>query len=117
MDVLRAHQPGTADYYPIAIFIPHQSGTPLGAEADGASIQGLVFGTCILRRNTGITGKPGGMMNHQWRIAARPHGRATEADFQWAQEAESSLKDGEIRVRIVYLSLDPTNRFWMEPID
>jgi NADPH-dependent curcumin reductase CurA len=57
------------------------------------------------------------MMNHQWRIAARPHGRATEADFEWAEEAESSLKDGEIRVRIVYLSLDPTNRFWMEPMD
>jgi NADPH-dependent curcumin reductase len=56
-------------------------------------------------------------MNHQWRIAARPQGRARETDFEWAQETHSSLKDGEVRVRIVYLSLDPTNRFWMEPAD
>ena len=56
-------------------------------------------------------------MNCQWRIAARPEGRAKETDFEWAEEAESPLDDGQIRVRMVYLSLDPTNRFWMEPVD
>jgi NADPH-dependent curcumin reductase CurA len=56
-------------------------------------------------------------VNHQWRIAARPQGRAKESDFAWAEEAVPELRDGEIRVRIIYLSLDPTNRFWMEPAD
>lgn len=56
-------------------------------------------------------------MNHQWRIAARPQGRATDANFQWVQETENSLEDGQVRVRIIYLSLDPTNRGWMEPSD
>jgi len=56
-------------------------------------------------------------VNHQWRIAARPRGRARESDFEWAEEALPALGDGHIRVRIVYLSLDPTNRFWMEPAD
>jgi NADPH-dependent curcumin reductase CurA len=56
-------------------------------------------------------------VNHQWRIVARPEGRAKVSDFEWAEEPESPLEDGHIRVRIVYLSLDPTNRFWMEPED
>ena len=54
-------------------------------------------------------------MNHQWRLAGRPEGLAKESDFDWAEEPESPLQDGEVRVRIVYLSLDPTNRGWMEP--
>jgi hypothetical protein len=33
MDILRAHQPGTADNYAIAIFIPHQSGTRTNAKS------------------------------------------------------------------------------------
>ncbi len=56
-------------------------------------------------------------MNHQWRIAARPDGRAKESDFAWAEEDVPALAGGQIRVRNVYLSLDPTNRFWMEPVD
>lgn len=56
-------------------------------------------------------------MNHQWRIAARPAGQAKESDFAWAEDDVPALADGQIRVRIVYLSLDPTNRFWMEPVD
>jgi NADPH-dependent curcumin reductase CurA len=56
-------------------------------------------------------------MNHQWQIAARPQGRAKESDFKWVEQATPELGDGQIRVRILYLSLDPTNRFWMEPVD
>ena len=56
-------------------------------------------------------------MNGQWRIAARPQGRAKEADFAWKEEPANSPDAGQIRVRVVYLSLDPTNRFWMEPED
>ncbi|HTS64496.1 MAG TPA: NADP-dependent oxidoreductase [Candidatus Acidoferrales bacterium] len=56
-------------------------------------------------------------MNRQWRITARPQGRAKETDFAWGEEDLPALAEGQIRVRIVYLSLDPTNRFWMEPLD
>ena len=56
-------------------------------------------------------------MNRQWQIAARPQGRAQESDFQWVEQATPELGDGHIRVRNLYLSLDPTNRFWMEPVD
>jgi hypothetical protein len=56
-------------------------------------------------------------LNHQWRIVARPQGLAKESDFEWREENTSGVKDGEILVRIVYLSLDPTNRGWMNPFD
>jgi NADPH-dependent curcumin reductase CurA len=57
------------------------------------------------------------MQNHQWRIAARPRGRAKESDFNWTEERTPDLREGEILVRIIYLSLDPTNRVWMQPVD
>ncbi|MCB0035007.1 MAG: NADP-dependent oxidoreductase [Anaerolineales bacterium] len=51
--------------------------------------------------------------NQQWRIAARPQGMIKESDFNWTEEAVPDLADGQILVRSVYLSLDPTNRGWM----
>jgi len=56
-------------------------------------------------------------MNHQWRLTARPEGRVKESDFEWVEEHTPDLADGQILVRIIYLSLDPTNRVWMEPAD
>jgi len=53
----------------------------------------------------------------QWRLRARPQGRARESDFEWVEEATPELVEGQILVRILYLSLDPTNRIWMEPVD
>jgi len=52
-------------------------------------------------------------INRQWRLAARPAGRVTPADFVWKEEAIRSLADSEVLVRNIYLSLDPTNRVWM----
>ncbi|HKQ74656.1 MAG TPA: NADP-dependent oxidoreductase [Blastocatellia bacterium] len=61
--------------------------------------------------------------NHQWRLAARPAGMIKETDFQWAEETVPELQDGQVLIRIHYLSLDPANRGWvreegsyMEPI-
>lgn len=56
-------------------------------------------------------------LNYQWRLRARPQGRAKESDFEWAETSTPELADGQILVRILYLSLDPTNRVWMEPVD
>jgi len=57
------------------------------------------------------------MTNHQWRIAARPHGLVKDSDFRWHEEPLSKPADGQVLVRNVYLSLDPTNRVWMNEAD
>ena len=55
--------------------------------------------------------------NHQWRIAARPHGLAKDSDFLWNEATVAEPGDGQVLVRSVYLSLDPTNRVWMNEAD
>jgi hypothetical protein len=52
------------------------------------------------------------LINHQWRLIARPSGNLKESDFKWTEEPVSELTDGQILVRNLYLSLDPTNRMW-----
>ena len=50
--------------------------------------------------------------NQQWRLAARPQGLFKESDFTWSEEQIGSPGEGQVLVRNVYLSLDPTNRVW-----
>lgn len=57
------------------------------------------------------------MMNQQWLIAARPHGLVKESDFRLNEVGVAEPADGQILVRTVYLSLDPTNRVWMNEAD
>jgi hypothetical protein len=52
-------------------------------------------------------------INRQWRLAARPEGLIKEADFEWREEAVRALRNGEVLVRNIYLSLDPANRGWV----
>ncbi len=52
-------------------------------------------------------------LNRQWRLAARPAGEVSPADFAWTEEPLREPGDGEFLVRIIYLSIDPTNRVWM----
>jgi NADPH-dependent curcumin reductase len=51
--------------------------------------------------------------NQQWLIAARPRGDVKESDFRWNQAQVADPGDGQVLVRTVYISLDPTNRIWM----
>ena len=51
-------------------------------------------------------------VNHQWRLASRPIGDVKESDFQWVASPLPEPGDGELLVRNLYLSLDPTNRMW-----
>ncbi|AFZ60712.1 NADP-dependent oxidoreductase [Anabaena cylindrica FACHB-243] len=53
------------------------------------------------------------LINRQWRLASRPVGEIKESDFEYREEPIPSPKDGEILVRNIYLSLDPTHRIWM----
>ncbi|MDQ3009844.1 MAG: NADP-dependent oxidoreductase [Acidobacteriota bacterium] len=50
--------------------------------------------------------------NHQWQLAARPEGSIKESDFNWVEQSVPDLQDGQLLVRNLYLSLDPTMRMW-----
>lgn len=52
-------------------------------------------------------------INQQWRLASRPQGLIKESDFEWREEALPVPGDGELLVRIIYLSLDPAIRGWV----
>jgi NADPH-dependent curcumin reductase CurA len=51
--------------------------------------------------------------NDQYRLAARPSGLPKESDWQYASAPLAGLQDGEIRIKTLYLSLDPAMRGWM----
>jgi NADPH-dependent curcumin reductase len=53
-------------------------------------------------------------VNRQWCLATRPVGAIAESNFEWKQEPVPALEEGQILVRNIYLSLDPTNRGWLD---
>jgi NADPH-dependent curcumin reductase CurA len=52
-------------------------------------------------------------VNRQWRLAARPNGLPVATDWSFGTEAVPEPADGEILVRVLYISLDPAMRGWM----
>jgi NADPH-dependent curcumin reductase CurA len=52
-------------------------------------------------------------VNHQWLLDARPVGRIKESDYRFVEEPLTELADGEVRVKVNYLSVDPANRGWV----
>ncbi len=55
--------------------------------------------------------------NKQWQLAARPEGRLTDDDFTWTEETLPELQAGQLRLRNVYISMDPANRAWTNSAD
>jgi NADPH-dependent curcumin reductase CurA len=53
------------------------------------------------------------LTNRAFRLRTRPVGEPTPHDLELVEEPVQDLADGEILVRTLYLSLDPTNRLWM----
>ncbi|HJV85543.1 MAG TPA: NADP-dependent oxidoreductase [Noviherbaspirillum sp.] len=53
------------------------------------------------------------MTNQQVRLAARPVGMPKQSDWKFTMEPVRDIADGEIVVKILYLSLDPAMRGWM----
>jgi NADPH-dependent curcumin reductase CurA len=53
------------------------------------------------------------LVNHQFRLAARPVGLPKRSDWNYTSESVPDPKDGEILVKLLYLSLDPAMRGWM----
>jgi len=51
--------------------------------------------------------------NRQWILDARPAGQLTGKEFRWNETAVPEPSDGQILVRNLWLSFDPTQRNWM----
>ncbi len=51
--------------------------------------------------------------NRRWTLTTRPQGMPKRSDFTWETVPAPEPKDGEVLVRIHYISLDPAMRGWM----
>jgi len=52
-------------------------------------------------------------VNRQWVLRQRPQGLIQDGDLELIETPIPELAEGQVLVRTVYLSLDPTNRTWM----
>jgi NADPH-dependent curcumin reductase len=52
-------------------------------------------------------------INRQWLLATRPADFLTPANFRWNEQQVPALNAGEVLIGLTYLSLDPTNRGWV----
>jgi NADPH-dependent curcumin reductase CurA len=52
-------------------------------------------------------------MNRVYRLRSRPQGDLRPGDLELVSEPLGELADGQALVRVLLLSLDPTNRIWM----
>ena len=55
-------------------------------------------------------------MNHRFTLAARPVGLPKPTDFAFEDEPIRELQDGELLVKVQYISLDPAMRGWMNDV-
>lgn len=53
-------------------------------------------------------------VNRQWLLRSRPIGEVADADLELREAAlPEALGDGQVLVRNLYISIDPTHRIWM----
>ncbi len=53
------------------------------------------------------------LVNHQFKLAKRPVGMVQRSDFEYTQAPVAEPGEGEVLVKILYISLDPAMRGWM----
>jgi len=53
-------------------------------------------------------------MNHQFRLASRPEGLPNRSAWNYTEEPVGEPRDGEVLVKVLYISLDPAMRGWMK---
>lgn len=56
-------------------------------------------------------------LNHQLLLDRHPQGRVQATDFRLVDTPLPALAEGQVQVRTIYLSIDPTMRVWLHPID
>ena len=54
--------------------------------------------------------------NHKFRLAARPVGMPKSSDWTYAEEHVGEPKEGELLVQVLYISLDPAMRMWINDV-
>ena len=52
-------------------------------------------------------------LNHRFTLATRPVGMPKRSDWNYAAEPVPDLADGQLLIKILYVSLDPAMRGWM----
>ena len=55
--------------------------------------------------------------NAAWHLVSRPAGEPAASNFEWRETTLPELAEGQVRVRNIWLSIDPTNRIWMNDAD
>jgi len=58
-----------------------------------------------------------GNKNRQFLLKARPTGRIQPSDFELVESAVPTAGPNQAVARVLYLSLDPTNRIWMTDVE
>ncbi|HWZ45646.1 MAG TPA: NADP-dependent oxidoreductase [Candidatus Saccharimonadales bacterium] len=53
------------------------------------------------------------LTNHQFRLATRPVGLAKRSDWNYVEEPVGDPGPGQILIKVLYISLDPAMRGWM----
>ncbi len=56
-------------------------------------------------------------LNRSWILRRRPHGALRPGDLELVESELEPLKEGEVRIRTVFQSVDPTNRIWISDMD
>ena len=53
------------------------------------------------------------LTNHKFLLAARPLGMPKGSDWTFTEEPVAEPKEGELLVQVLYISLDPAMRMWI----
>jgi len=53
------------------------------------------------------------LTNHKFLLAARPLGMPKRSDWTYTEETVAEPKEGELLVKLLYISLDPAMRMWI----
>ena len=56
------------------------------------------------------------LTNHKFLLAARPVGMPKRSDWTYTEEPVAEPKEGELLVQVLYISLDPAMRIWINDV-
>ena len=54
-----------------------------------------------------------GFINHRFTLASRPVGVPKRTDWDYEEETVRELREGELLIKVLFISLDPAMRGWM----
>jgi NADPH-dependent curcumin reductase CurA len=54
------------------------------------------------------------LVNHRFTLASRPVGMPKRTDWTYGEEAVRELREGEVLIKVLLISLDPAMRGWMK---